>query len=83
MVCNNAIFVIFLRVKSVNGGLNLDKEKIDRISELTRISRERKLTDAEQEERQRLRAEYLEAIRTNFRGTLDSIKFTEGKDNLC
>ena len=68
---------------SVNGGLILNKEKIDRISELTRISRERELTKEEQEERQKLRTEYIEAIKTNFRGTLESIEFTEGKDKLC
>lgn len=61
----------------------MDKQKIDRISELTRISRERELTKEEQEERQMLRAEYIEAIKTNFRGTLESIEFTEGKGKLC
>ena len=61
----------------------MDKKKIERISELTKISRERELTKEEQEERQKLRTEYIEAIKTNFRGTLESIKFTEGKDNIC
>ena len=35
------------------------KEKMDRISELTRISRERELTEEEKIERQALREEYL------------------------
>lgn len=61
----------------------MDNQKINRISELTKISRERELTKEEQEERKMLRAEYIEAIKTNFRGTLESIKFTEGKDKLC
>ena len=69
-------------INEVKNGI-LDKQKIDRISELTRISRERELTKEEQEERQMLRAEYIEAIKTNFRGTLESIEFTEGKGKLC
>ncbi|MBQ7976113.1 MAG: DUF896 domain-containing protein [Clostridia bacterium] len=60
----------------------MDQIKIDRISELTRISRERELTDAEQKERAALRAEYIEAIKANFRGTLESIKY-EGEDTVC
>ena len=61
----------------------MDKDKINRISELTRISRERELTASEQEERQKLRAEYIEAIKVNFRGTLESIKYTDEEDKLC
>ena len=37
----------------------MEQAKMDRISELTRISRERELTNAERSERERLRAEYL------------------------
>ncbi len=62
--------------------LFLEQTKIDRISELTRISRERELTEEEQKERAALRAEYIEAIKANFRGTLESIKY-EGEDKLC
>ena len=43
------------------------QEKMDRISELTRISRERELTEAEKTERQALREEYLAEWR---RGTI-------------
>ena len=39
----------------------MEHEKIERISELTRLSRERALTEAEQTERAALRREYLEA----------------------
>ena len=38
----------------------MDKEKMDRISELTRLSRERELTPDELTERAALRAEYLQ-----------------------
>lgn len=58
----------------------MDKIKIDRISELTRISRERELTEAEIDERAQLRAEYIESIKTNFRATLDSIKYTDEEE---
>ena len=47
------------------------QDKINRINELTRISRERELTEAEAEERQKLRRDYIEAIKRNFRSTLD------------
>lgn len=50
----------------------MKQEKIDRISELTRISRERELTPNEQKERQALREEYLQAIRGNMRSMLDN-----------
>lgn len=60
----------------------MEQTKIDRISELTRISRERELTDEEKNERAALRTEYIEAIKSNFRGTLESIKY-DGEDKLC
>lgn len=58
----------------------MDKIKIDRISELTRISRERELTEAEKDERNQLRNEYIQSIRTNFRATLENIKYTDEED---
>ena len=58
----------------------LDKIKIDRISELTRISRERELTESEKEERAQLRCEYIESIKTNFRATLENIKYTDEEE---
>lgn len=48
-------------------------EKKARISELTRISRERELTMAEQAERQALRAEYLADWRRSTIETLESV----------
>lgn len=50
----------------------MDQKKIERISELTRISRTRELTEEEQQERQALRGEYLQAIRQNFTQMLDN-----------
>lgn len=41
----------------------MEKNKIERISELTRLSRERELTPEEQTEREALRKEYLEDFR--------------------
>ena len=50
------------------------KEKMDRISELTRISRERELTEAEKAERQALREEYLAEWRRGTIETLESLR---------
>lgn len=58
----------------------MEKEKIDRINELSKKSREEGLTDVEKEEQAALRQEYLAAIRANFRSTLDSIEITD-KEN--
>lgn len=52
----------------------MDHEKIERISELTRISRERALTPEEQRERAALRGEYLEGFRQNMRQVLESVR---------
>ena len=51
----------------------MEKKQLERISELTRISRERELTAAEQEERQALRAAYITEIRADLIGTLDNV----------
>ena len=51
----------------------MDRQSIERINALTRISRERELTEAEQAERQRLRADYLKAFRAQMQNQLDSV----------
>ena len=51
----------------------MDHEKIERISELTRISRERELTQAEQTERAALRREYLDGFRANMDDVLQHV----------
>lgn len=55
----------------------MDKKQLERISELTRISRERELTAEEQEERQQLRAAYLAAIRADMTATLNNVSIAE------
>ena len=50
----------------------MQQRKMDRISELTRISRERELTAEEQAERQALREEYIGEFRSNMKQILDN-----------
>ena len=49
----------------------MEKLKMDRLSEFTRLARERELTAEEQSERQALREEYLADWR---RGTLETLE---------
>lgn len=51
----------------------MTQEKIDRINELTRISRRRELTADEQAERAALRQEYIAEWR---RGTIEALETT-------
>ena len=46
----------------------MEKEKIDRINELGRLSKERELTDEERAEQKTLREEYLKYVRQTLRG---------------
>ena len=57
----------------------MDKQKIERIGELSRKQRSVGLTDEEIKEQKQLREEYLESIRNNFRSVLDNIEFTDKK----
>lgn len=57
----------------------MDKEKIARISELSRKQRSTGLNEEEKAEQKLLREEYLQSIRTNFRSVLDNIEFTDKK----
>ena len=50
----------------------MEQNKMDRISELTRISRERGLTDEEQAERAALRLEYLAEWRRSTVAVLEN-----------
>ncbi len=52
----------------------MEHEKIERISELTRISRERELTHEELMEREALRREYLNGFRQNMQAVLESVR---------
>ena len=50
----------------------MDKQKIERINELSRLSRQRELTDEEAQERELLRGEYLAAFRKNLTDQLEN-----------
>lgn len=52
----------------------MEKEKLDRIGELSRKQRSVGLSEEEQAEQKALREEYLQSIRTNFRSILDNIE---------
>ena len=51
----------------------MTEEKIRRINELYHKSKAEGLTEEEKEEQAKLRYEYIQAVRANLRGTLDSI----------
>lgn len=55
-------------------------ERLKRINELAAIAKKRPLTDAETQERDVLRKEYLAQFRANFQGILDntSVKRPDG-----
>ena len=56
----------------------MDKKKIDRINELAKKAiRSDGLTPEEMTERAKLREEYLNAIRQNFKQTLDNIEIID------
>lgn len=52
----------------------MTEEKIARINELAHKQKAGTLTEAEKEEQQLLRQEYIAAIRRNLRGSLESIQ---------
>jgi len=58
----------------------MEQMNLKRINELTAISRQRELTEAEQAERQQLRQEYLKAFRAQMRQHLDStvVEYPDG-----
>ncbi|WP_027398603.1 DUF896 domain-containing protein [Anaerovorax odorimutans] len=58
----------------------LPKEKLDRINELAKKSKEKSLTTEEKQEQHKLRNEYLIKFREHFKGHLDRIKFVEDED---
>lgn len=60
----------------------MEQKKLDRISALTRISRERELTADEQTERQALRQEYLAEWRAGTKAALNSIYLKDEKGRL-
>jgi uncharacterized protein YnzC (UPF0291/DUF896 family) len=59
----------------------MDKEKMERISELTRLSRERELTEDEKAERAALRAEYIQDWRRSTIDVLENTYIVDDKGN--
>lgn len=55
----------------------MEQIKLDRLSELTRISRTRELTDEEKREREALRNEYRQSVVGNLRSQLESMTIIE------
>lgn len=55
----------------------LTKEKINRINELSKLSKRQELNAEDTLERSLLRSEYLSKFRENFKDHLDRIKFVE------
>lgn len=55
----------------------MDEQRITRINELYRKSQQEGLTEEEKAEQARLRSEYVAAIRSNLRGTLEQVSFVE------
>ena len=60
----------------------MEHEKIERISELTRLSRERELTHEELVEREALRREYIEGFRQNMQAVLESVRLKRPDGSL-
>ncbi len=60
---------------------NMEQWEYDRISELTRISRERELTPEEQEERAVLRRRYIDSFKLSLTSQLDSTYVVDEKGN--
>ncbi len=59
----------------------IDEKLIQRINELSKLSKERELTPQEQEERNQLRQEYLRQFKEGFRQRLDNLKIIDENGN--
>ena len=59
----------------------IDQKLINRINELSRLSKIRKLTLEEEKERELLRKEYLKQFKEGFRQQLDGVKVVDAKGN--
>lgn len=59
----------------------MEQSRIDRISELTRISRTRALTEAELAERAALRAEYIASVKASLEGQLENTYLIDERGN--
>lgn len=61
----------------------MEKAKMDRISELTALSRQRELTEEEKAERKALREEYLADWRRSTLDVLENTYIVDEKGNKC
>ena len=59
----------------------IDQKLINRINELSRLSKVRSLTLEEEKERELLRKEYLKQFKAGFRQQLDGVKIVDEKGN--
>lgn len=50
----------------------MEQKDIDRINELARLAKERELTEAEKEERGKLRRAYIDAVKASLEGQLSN-----------
>lgn len=55
----------------------MEKDKIDRINELARKSKDTGLNEYEKEEQRLLRQEFIAEIRADFKATLESIEIVD------
>ncbi|SDA11654.1 Uncharacterized protein YnzC, UPF0291/DUF896 family [Ruminococcus sp. YE71] len=55
----------------------MESRKLERLSELTAVSRKRELTDAEKQEREELRNEYRAAVTGSLRADLRQLTIVE------
>jgi len=60
----------------------MDEKKIARINELYHRSQAEGLTEAEKKEQAELRREYIESVRMNLRGQLNSINIQESDGSI-
>lgn len=60
----------------------MTEEKIARINELYHKAKNEGLTEAEKEEQQALRKDYIASFRRNLRGTLDTISIKEADGSI-
>lgn len=59
----------------------MTQEKIDRINELARLAKERKLTEEETAERDALRREYIDSVKASLVGQLNNTYIVDEKGN--
>ncbi len=60
----------------------MNQEKIARINELYHKSKKEGLTEGEKKEQAMLRYEYIQAIKNNIKGTLDSVLIQEADGTI-